>query len=468
MIRFVSILFLLIYAECPAEAQSLMNMTQLTNAPEYKNVRIALPADSPSDAKYNTIYVLDADYMFDLVVAMTGYLQYNEMIPPTAVVAVDYTQPEKRIDLGFNINSLSLTKNGEQFYRYISDCLIPIVEKAIPSSGYRVVMGHSYTATYLLEHLKRENPAFRSYLLFAPECSDQALNKSNYPAEYLKDRSVYIIAGDKDVDARLEFATKLYDLLRQSGAKTDLRIAPNAGHMDVIASQMPDMISLLYTGYWTSDSVYGSDFKEGMTLPDIYVMTDKDNRKNFSQSNLLSASNIICYLGRAITSKDTSAIDYFTDYYQKRLDSVSYIHPNALSTYADLMAKNKNYALAERFMIRALQEYDRQGLDHQTWYPRQTFALNILAPMNQPSQAWEVLDHCKNIFEDDRDAFSYYQALLAERCNYRVGDAICLLENALLAPQVLSENYISTDEAQKLLERLRLLNKREQSELVSQ
>lgn len=96
MMRFISILFLLICAGCPAVAQSLMNVIQLANAPGYKDVRIALPADCPSDAKYNTIYVLDADYMFDLVADMAGYLQYNEIIPPTAVVAVDYTQPEKR------------------------------------------------------------------------------------------------------------------------------------------------------------------------------------------------------------------------------------------------------------------------------------------------------------------------------------------------------------------------------------
>lgn len=455
MVRFIILFFLLFFAVCPGGAQSLMHTKQLTNASGYKDVRIALPADCPSDAKYNTIYVLDTDYMFDLVVAMAGYLQYNEMIPPTAVVAVDYTQPEKRIDLGFNINSLSLTKNGEQFYAYINDCLIPIVDKAIPASGFRTIMGHSYTATYLLEYMKRENPAFGSYLLFAPECSDQALNQSNYPAGYLKDKSVYIITGDKDVDARVKFATKLYEVLRQSGAKTDLQIAANAGHMDVIASRMQEMIKLLYTGYWSSDHVNESDFPKDMSLPDIYGMTDKENRTNFGQSNLLSASNIICYLGGAMADRDTSAIHYFTDLFRKRLDSVRYVHPNALSTYADLMAKNKNYALAERFMIRALKEYDRMGLDHQTWYPRQTFALNILAPMNKPSQAWEVLDHCKNIFVEDREAFSYYQALLAERSNYRVGDAICLLENALRAPQVLSENFISAEEAQKLLERLR-------------
>lgn len=332
---------------------------------------------------------------------------------------------------------------------------MPIVDKAIPASGLRTIMGHSYTATYLLEYMKRENPVFGRYLLFAPECSEQALNQSNYPAGYLKNKSVYIIAGDMDVDTRVEFATKLHEVLRQSGTETDLQIAPNAGHMDVIASRMQEMIKLLYTGYWSSDYMNESDFSKDMSLPDIYSMTDKENRTNFGQSNLLSASNIICYLGGAMVEKDTLDVHYFTDLFRHRLDSVRYVHPNALSSYADLMAKNKEYALAERFMIRALKEYDRLGLDHQTWYLRQTFALNILAPMNKPSQAWEVLDHCKNIFVEDREEFSYYQALLAERSNYRVVDAISLLRNALPASQVLSENFISAEEAKTLLERLR-------------
>lgn len=458
MIRFVSILLILISVACLAKAQSLMHVTQLSNASGYKDVRIALPVDCPSDAKYNTIYVLDADYMFDLAVAVTGYLQYNEMIPPTAVVAIDYTKPEKRIDLGFNINSLSLTKNGEQFYRYINDCLIPIVDKAFPTSGFRAIIGHSYTATYLLEYLKRENPVFRSYLLFAPEYSEQALNQSNYQREYLKDKSVYIITGDKDVDERIEFATSLRNVLRLTGMSVNLQLAANSGHMDVIAARMPEMIKFLYAGYWSPDSVYASGFLKEMSLPDIYDITDKENRDNFGQSNLLSASNIICYLGGAMKDRDTSAVHYFTNLFRERLDSVRYVHPNAFSTFADLMAKNKNYALAEQFMIRALKEYDRLGLDHQTWYPRQTFALNILAPLDKAAEAWDMLNACKNIFEDDREAFSYYLAVLAERCNYRTNDAIGLLERALLNPEVLSENFISVEAAHKLLERLRILN----------
>lgn len=450
-------LIIMVLLSCSAyvNAQDLMSIKYMANTFMDRRIRIATPSNYSSDIKFNTIYVLDSDYMFELVVAMVGYLQYNESIPPTAVIAIDYSEPEKRIDLGFNINGFLLTQAGEHFYEYIDNYLIPAIDEAIPTTVHRVVIGHSYSATYLLEFLKRQNNKFKGYLLFAPECSEQALASYNYKPDYMKDKSVYMIIGDRDIESRIEFATKLREVFcSKPEIKVDLIIAKNSSHMDVIADQMANILKLYYANYWSTDKIYESNSFEGMSLRDIYTTVNACNLSFFQQPVLLSSSNIIYYLGGAITSKDTYNIEFFTRLFESQLNSVENLHPNVLSTFADLNAKIKNYALAEKFMTRALDEYNKQNLDHQTWYPRQTFALNILAPIGKLDQAWDMLESGKSIFIEDSVAFSYYQAILSEKYDYRVDEAKELLVNAILSPQVLEDNFISIDEARELLEKL--------------
>lgn len=50
-----------------------------------RSFRVALPASTYQNVKYNLLFVLDADYTFDVIASTAIYLQTFDYIPPTAV-----------------------------------------------------------------------------------------------------------------------------------------------------------------------------------------------------------------------------------------------------------------------------------------------------------------------------------------------------------------------------------------------
>lgn len=135
-----------------SQAQSLMTIqTDTLHSSEFgtqRSFRIALPSDRSNATPYNVIYVLDADYVFDILASTAIYLQTYDYIPPTAVVAVDYATQGSRADIGFSLTNLELNETGDRFYRYLNDELIPHINATLPTSGFNTLIGHSYTATY--------------------------------------------------------------------------------------------------------------------------------------------------------------------------------------------------------------------------------------------------------------------------------------------------------------------------------
>ena len=107
-----------------AAAQNIMKVEHHSfKSPTYndtRSFRIALPTFAYPDTKYNVLLVLDADYMFDVIASSAIYLQTFDYIPPTAVVAVDYSSPGNRNDVGYDILGNSLNESGELFYKYRS------------------------------------------------------------------------------------------------------------------------------------------------------------------------------------------------------------------------------------------------------------------------------------------------------------------------------------------------------------
>ena len=107
-----------------ALSQDIMNVKQYSFKSsvydEKRSFRIALPASTYHNVKYNVLFVLDADYTFDVIASTAIYLQTFDYIPPTAVVAIDYSTPGNRNDVGYDLSNNSLNSSGELFYNYIN------------------------------------------------------------------------------------------------------------------------------------------------------------------------------------------------------------------------------------------------------------------------------------------------------------------------------------------------------------
>lgn len=413
--------------------------------------RIAFPTDMPSDTEYNLLFVLDADYVFDIVASAAIYLQTFDYIPPTAVVAVDYSIPGLRDEVGFSMNTLGLNAAGIRFYNYLNDELLPYVSSNFNASGFNTLVGHSYTATYLLYYLSQCNKKFSSYILFTPEHTDLkpindqlCENNDNRPI-------IRIITASEDTDDRIAFGQSLYETLleRQYNAETHVVAAD---HMSVIPSGISLALESLYDEYRNIDWLWENPSVQDMSVWDYFTETGQFNEAHYRQPLRVSAGYINFFLRAAMEKKDSESLERLIDYYGKAMEAE---HPeaNALVAFGDLLRRMGKYEKADKYFQRGIDAYDSSNRRHETWYWRQAYALYVLPALNRCDEAWNILEECKGIFKNDKVAFDYYQGRLAVENDFRLADGIMALQRALDFPDILCENFISPEDAEVLLKK---------------
>lgn len=457
------LLYVLIISFTKTVAQNFMETKQITiNSDIYgttRSFRLALPEGMPSDTKYNLIFVLDANYIFDIIASTALYLQTYDYIAPTAVVAVDYSTPGNRSDIGFSLGKITLNNTGEKFYDYINTEILSHIETLLPTTGFNTLIGHSYTASYLLYYLKNHNSKFSSYILFAPESTAT----TPFPADFHTGKAdnqliIRILTGDKDIEARKNYGKQLFDKLEEVGYENVKLETFNSDHMSLIPDGMSAALQSLYCNYLNVDRIYDIWSNDTSTIGDLFLKVEQLNACNYRQTPRVTGGHIAFFLGEAIKHKDTESINMLTDFYARALDC-SHPDPNALGVMGELLKRMGKWEEAEYYFQRSIEEYDAMGLAHETWYWRQHYALDVLATLGKLDQAWQVLDECKSIFKDDSIAFSYYQGVLAVKNNFRIQEGILLLESALEYPAILEENLISIDDVKMILENGKNLNK---------
>ena len=196
------LLYLCVILSNIAISQNIMDVKQYSfrslTYNDTRSFRIALPASVYPNVKYNVLFVLDADYTFDVIASTAVYLQTFDYIPPTAVVAIDYSTPGNRNDVGYDLSGNSLDSSGEMFYKYVNTDLAKEIDRIIPTSGFNTLVGHSYTASYLNYYIDAGNDNMTSYILFSPEKMERM---PGFETKYkTKSPSVRIITAMDDTE----------------------------------------------------------------------------------------------------------------------------------------------------------------------------------------------------------------------------------------------------------------------------
>ncbi|MEO8054993.1 MAG: alpha/beta hydrolase-fold protein [Acidobacteriota bacterium] len=120
------------------------------------------------DRRYPVLYVLDGRTHFLHTAASAGFLASEGEIPETIVVALastvrvrDFTQSDwKEAWVGGG--------GAANFKRFLSTELIPAVEKAYRTDGFRTLSGHSAGGQFALYVLTSEPSLFHAYVALSP------------------------------------------------------------------------------------------------------------------------------------------------------------------------------------------------------------------------------------------------------------------------------------------------------------
>lgn len=449
---------ILLYALCSlicstAISQNIMKVEQhsfkSTTYKETRSFRIAVPASAYPNVKYNILFVLDADYAFDLIASTAIYLQTFEYIPPTAVVAVDYSTPGNRNDVGYDLSNNSLDSSGELFYNYINTDLAREISKILPTSGFNTLVGHSYTASYLNYYIDAGNDYIKSYILFSPEEMRQlprfeANYKTNVP-------SIRIITAENDTDGRKSFGQNLYKTFHEKHYDVKLKTI-KADHMSIIPAGIMEALTGLYNKYYNIDSIYNIIEQTDTSLWEIFSSINESNKNFYNQALPISGSYISAFLWTAIQRDEKESIDKLRIYYKNALMNEE-SDPNALGVMGDLMKKLGLWEEADYYLGRCLTRYKELKQEHETLYWRRVYALNVLPKLGQCKKAWKLLEEGKKIYPDDKAIFSYYQGVLSIENNYLIKQGIEQMKFAISNPVILKNNFVEPEKAGELLEK---------------
>lgn len=412
-----------------------------------RSFRVALPASTYQDVKYNLLFVLDADYTFDVIASTAIYLQTFDYIPPTAVVAVDYSSPGNRNDVGYNISDNSLDANGKLFYDYVNTELAEEIIRIIPTSGFNTLIGHSYTASYLNYYISQNNDYIKSYILFSPEEMPQIpdFKTQNQAVPTI----IRIITSSDDTESRQSFGNDLYETFKEKQYDARLRNI-KADHMSVIPTGITQALTDLYDKYYNTDSIYEIIEHANTSIWECFTHVNNQNQSYYKQVLPVSGSCISAFLWTAIQKNEKESIDKLRNYYENALkDKES--DPNALGVMGDLFGKLGLWEEADYYLQRCLDGYKQSGQDHETLYWRKVYALNVLPRLGQCEKAWTILEDGKKIYTADKAIFSYYQGVLSITNKFRIKEGVEQLRTAIKHPDTLINNFIKTEEAEELL-----------------
>jgi len=434
-----------------AMSQNIMKVEQHSFKSKIYNAtrsfRVALPASTYQDVKYNLLFVLDADYTFDVIASTAIYLQTFDYIPPTAVVAVDYSSPGNRNDVGYNISDNSLDANGKLFYDYVNTELAEEINRIIPTSGFNTLIGHSYTASYLNYYISQNNDYIKSYILFSPEEMPQIpdFKTQNQAVPTI----IRIITSSDDTESRQSFGNDLYETFKEKQYDARLRNI-KADHMSVIPTGIAQALTDLYDKYYNTDSIYEIIEHANTPIWECFTHVNNHNLSYYKQALPVSGSCISAFLWTAIQKDEKESIDKLRNYYENALkDNES--DPNALGVMGDLLGKLGLWEEADYYLQRCLDGYKQSGQDHETLYWRKVYALNVLPRLGQCEKAWTILEDGKKIYTADKAIFSYYQGVLSITNKFRIKDGVEQLRTAIKHPDTLINNFVKTEDAEELL-----------------
>ncbi|WP_437396353.1 alpha/beta hydrolase [Flagellimonas lutimaris] len=136
---------------------------------ERRDVSYYFPEDYNEEKSYPLIVVLDAEHLFDLVVANVKFQSRFDRMPEAIVVGVDQLQNDLRWeDCAYDEVSGLPTEKGKKFFEFLGTELIPYLETSYNIAPFKMFVGYDITANFGNYYLFKERSFFNSFVSISP------------------------------------------------------------------------------------------------------------------------------------------------------------------------------------------------------------------------------------------------------------------------------------------------------------
>ena len=237
---------------------------------ETRDIWIGLPTNYDSTKSYPTMYVMDAEWQFDISLAIMKELAANDKIPSHIVIGIPHVDHKKRTK-NLTFTTSEYASNGKQdsvaasyfnnentagglaFYNYLKDEVVPLVDSKFNTNGFDVFIGHSLSGYYGAYILNMDSP-FNAFQLYDPSVwynHGDAIEHFSKTTSEKHSINVFISTanGGKDrAQYNVDTHKKFHNLLIANNVNSELKVY-NEDHGSVRLVSLIDGLSNLYKGY---------------------------------------------------------------------------------------------------------------------------------------------------------------------------------------------------------------------------
>jgi hypothetical protein len=159
---------------------------------ERRDVKYYFPEDYTPDKKYPLVVVLDGEYLFDQVVAVSKFYSRFQGMPQAIVVGIEQSKDDLRwYDCAFEEGTGLPTEKGKLFYEFLGMEVIAYLETTFSTAPFKVFVGYDITANFGNYFLFKDRSLFNAFIsispLLAPEMENRVgarLNEMEQPIFY--------------------------------------------------------------------------------------------------------------------------------------------------------------------------------------------------------------------------------------------------------------------------------------------
>ena len=177
----IFLLFLTFFIGYSAYAQKVIYKNyESQDLQDVRNIKIHLPKgyDRDTTSNYPLTIILGDSYLFDLYIGNDNLFVKHDLAPKQIIVGINMDETFTK-DVSIIKKNSALTKDGENFYSFIKEELIPYVENNYKTSPFLTIVGEGDGANFITHFLKEKEPIFNAYVCLSPVFSPDILKLIN-------------------------------------------------------------------------------------------------------------------------------------------------------------------------------------------------------------------------------------------------------------------------------------------------
>ncbi|MGB5437334.1 MAG: alpha/beta hydrolase-fold protein [Maribacter sp.] len=230
---------LLAFLACYAlNAQISKEIFESFKLQERRDVSYYFPEDDDKDQKHPLIVVLDADYLFDQVVATSKFYSRFHGMPTSIVVGIHQSKESIRLDdCAFDEETGLPAEKGNGFFEFLGMEIIPYLDLNYNTAPFKMIVGYDITANFENYWLFKENSMFNAYINISPTLAPDMEINVPQRLKAINQQIFYqlILEGEKNKDTpRILAMDKAIKAIDKESLHYYFDEYPNADHTSIV------------------------------------------------------------------------------------------------------------------------------------------------------------------------------------------------------------------------------------------